>query len=173
MFVPRTFTFDAEFTVVFWEDIRLRAKVKFTCSLEHFLCPLNILPHQIFSPNLERLGKVVYLLVLRCILQLLRLTHSGPENVPFCTVGRNNSYSRRFHSIDYRVINMRRIMHFEAEGHVFVHHSKLVDSLHLLNRAVPYFSGMVNVPHERLLSLNSKAVLRVRKVDPNLFESTL
>lgn len=173
MFISWTFTFDAEFTVILREDIRLRTKVKFTSSLEHFLCPLNILPHQIFSPNLKRLGEVVNLLVLRGILELLRFTHSGPENVPFSTVWRNDSYSRCFHSINHRVINMRRIMHFEAEGHVLVHHSELVDSLHLLERAVPYFSWMVNVPHERLLSLNSEAVLRVREIDPDLFESTL
>ena len=114
MFITWTFTFDTEFTVILREDIRLRAKVKFTCSLEHFLCPLNILPHKIFSPNLKGLGEVVYLLVLGCILELLRFTHSGPENVPFCTVWRNNPYSRSFHSVNDWVINMRRIMHFEA-----------------------------------------------------------
>ena len=112
--VTGTFTLDAEFTVVLREDVGLRAKVKLTCPLKHLLRPLNVLPHQIFSPNLERLGEVVYLLILRRVLELLRLAHSGPENVPFCTVWRDDSYSCCLHSIDNRVVYVCGIMHFKA-----------------------------------------------------------
>ena len=104
--IARTLTFDAELAIVLREDVRLRAKIEFTCSLEHFLCPLNVLPHQILSPDLKRLREMVDLLVLGGVLELLRFAHSGPENVPFRAIWRDDSYSCRLHSINDRVINM-------------------------------------------------------------------
>jgi hypothetical protein len=104
---------------------------------------------------------MIDLLVLGGILELLWLAHTCPKDVPLGAVWRNYSHTGRLHSIDHRVVNMSRIMYFESQSHILVHHFELMDSFDLLHACVSDFTCSIFDHKEGILSRDSIAILWV------------
>lgn len=64
---------------------------------------------------------------------------------------------------------MRRVVNFEAQRHVLVHHAELVNLLDLQVIALADYTCQVDCLKEALLRLNAEAVLWVREKDAHSF----
>mmetsp|Transcript_26311 Transcript_26311/g.40151 ORF Transcript_26311/g.40151 Transcript_26311/m.40151 type:complete len:238 (-) Transcript_26311:2287-3000(-) len=141
--VARGLSLDAELAVVLWEDVGLRAEVEVVGAREHLLGAEQVLPHEVFPSYLEALREMVDLLILARILQLVRLAHASPDDVPLAGTGRHDSNAGRLHSVNDRVVDVGGVVHLEAQGHVLLHHFELVDLPKLLERAVLHFLKVI------------------------------
>ena len=63
---------------------------------------------------------MIYFLIFRCVFEHFWFTDACPNNVPFTTVRWAYSYTSCFHRIDYRIVNMRRIMNLKTKSHIFI-----------------------------------------------------
>ena len=121
VFIARSFSVDTELTIIIWEDVCFRTKtVLVRTTLEHSRSSLNVLPHQVFSPQLETVWEMINLLIFRCIFQHFWLADTCPNDIPFPTVRRTYSYSSSFHCIYNRVVNMSWIVNLETKSHIFI-----------------------------------------------------
>ena len=73
----------AELAIVIWEQIGLRAEVEFLEDAPH---STDVLPHHVFTTDLERLREMIELLVLGRFLEMLRLGLACPLHVPLGAV---------------------------------------------------------------------------------------
>jgi len=111
---------------------------------------------------------MIYLLIFGGFLKLLGLAHACPEDVPLGAVWRHNSDSSSFHCIDYRVINVGRFVNLEAQSHVFIHHTELMDGFNLLKWTRFNIFSSIPVFQEGLRNSDLEAILGVREVDSQL-----
>jgi len=70
---------------------------------------------------------MVYLLVFGGVLENFRFADSSPQDVPFATIGWDDSDSSCFHSVDNGVVNVRGIMNLEAKSHILIKHLVIVN----------------------------------------------
>ena len=130
----------AELAVVIGEDVGSRTEIELGKDAFH---PANILPHHVFAADLERLGKVVQLLVLRRLLQVLRLRLPSPLHVPLGAVRPDYSHSSCLQRVDHGVVDVGGLGDFEAEHHVMLLEILLSRHLHLLELAKEWLAGPV------------------------------
>ena len=171
--IPSTFPLNTKLPIILRKNVSLRTKVKVIGPRMYLLRPLNILPHQVLPTHLKALRKVIYFLIFWSNLQLFWLTESSPKYIPFAAVWRHYTNTRSFHGINHRIVNMRRIMHFESKSHVLVHHAVLMYNFNLQGIILLDFLAQVNQPHKRFWRFNSVAILRIGKENTNMLRKTL
>ena len=77
----------AKFPEVVREKVCLGAEVEFTHAFAH---ATQVLPHEVFAANLERLWEVIHLLILSGLLQMIRPCLPRPHDVPLGGVRSND-----------------------------------------------------------------------------------
>ena len=123
------FSVHGELSEVVGEEVGLRAEVVLGKDPPH---PAKVLPHHVFTANLEGLWEVIDLLVLRGFLKVLRLRLASPHDVPFRAVWPYNPASSGFQRVYHRVIDVGCFGDFEAESHVVLLEVLLLSNLHFL-----------------------------------------
>ena len=68
---------------------------------------------------------------------------------------------------------MGRVVHFESESHILIHHSILVYHFDLQGLVLLDFLADVDYFEEGLAGVDSKAILRIWKEDPNMLREAL
>ena len=124
-----SFSIHAELSIVVREKICLWAEIKL---LENTLHSANVLPHHVFSTNLERLREMVHFLIFCSLFEMLRLDLSCPHNVPFWTIRANYTETCCLQSVDYRVINVSCLTNLESKHHLMLLEVLLAGYLNLL-----------------------------------------
>lgn len=85
-----SFSIHTELSIVVWENVCSWAEIKL---LEDSFHPANILPHHVFSTDLEGLREVVELLVFCGLLKVFRFSLPCPLYVPFGAVWSNDTHT--------------------------------------------------------------------------------
>ena len=170
MFIAWGFSINTEFTIIIWENICFRTKaVLVGATLEHSGSSLYVLPHQIFSSELETIWKMINLLIFRSVFEHLWLADTRPYDVPFPTIWWAYSNASSLHSVNNRIINMSRIMNFETKSHILIKHFVIVNYFQNLLLVLTNFVGKVLMNEERVLSVEFVTICRIREQNSHLF----
>jgi hypothetical protein len=111
---------------------------------------LDVLPHEVFAPELVALREVIDPLVLANVLQIVVQSLTGPHDVPLTRIGAHNSDTSVLQRIHDRVVNVRRVRDFEPKRAILVHEILLRLCLGLLK----WQQGPLTHLHEALALLH-------------------
>ena len=98
MLVVVCFSVHCELSEVVREEVGLRAEIVLGKHPPH---PAKILPHHVFTANLEGLREVIDLLVLSGFLQMLWFRLASPHDVPFRAVRSHNPATSCFQRVHH------------------------------------------------------------------------
>ena len=106
-----SFSIHAKLAIVVGEEVGPGAEVEL---LEHSLHPTKVLPHHVFSSNLEGLREVVKLLIFGCFFKVFWFCLTSPLHVPFRAVWSNDSHSSCLERVDHGVVNVSCLGYLKA-----------------------------------------------------------
>ena len=101
----------AKLAIVVGEEVSPGAEIEL---LEYSLHPTNVLPHHVFSTNLERLWEVVKLLIFGSFFKVFWFRLTCPLHIPFRAVWTDDSHSSCLERVDHRVVDVCCLRYFKA-----------------------------------------------------------
>ena len=111
MSVVVSLSIHAKLAIVVGEEVSPRAEIEL---LEYSLHPANVLPHHVFSSNLEGLREVVKLLIFGSFFKMFWFRLTCPLHVPFRAVRTDDSHSSCLERVDHGVVDVSCLRYFKA-----------------------------------------------------------